>query len=112
MNGYVTVRRTDERVVVRLEGDVDAAMQEYLDGARTAAAGARMVDVDLRAVESFSSVGITFLVRLSQEVGTAGTTVRLIGPAPFVHEVLLLAEVQDLFVWTVDPGSVSGGTDK
>jgi anti-anti-sigma factor len=104
MDAQVTVRRTGDRVVVRLTGHVDAAIQRDLDAARAAAAGAGAVEVDLREVQSFSSVGVTFLVLLAEETGAVGAKVRLVGPAPFVHEVLVLTEVHNLFEWVTDPG--------
>jgi anti-anti-sigma factor len=106
MDTQVTVRRTDDRLVVRLTGHVDAAIQRDLDAARSAAAGAAAsaVDVDLREVQFFSSVGITFLLLLAEDAGTTGDRIRLIGPPPLVREVLVLTEVHDRFEWVAGPG--------
>lgn len=99
-DGGVAVVRTPGSVVVRLVGHVDDSLTGHLESARAEAlAAARPVDVDLRRVESFYSVGITFLVLLAEAMAGAGARVRLIGPSPRVREVLVLTEVNDLFEW-------------
>jgi anti-anti-sigma factor len=99
-DGEVAVIPTRGSVVVRLAGHVDDSLTGHLESARAAAiAAAGPVDVDLRRVESFYSVGITFLVLLAEATAGAGARIRLIGPAPRVREVLVLTEVHDLFEW-------------
>jgi anti-anti-sigma factor len=99
MDGHVTVIPAGDRVVVRFTGHVDAALQHDLDAVRAATDGARVIDVDLRGVRSFYSVGIAFLLLLSQGAAATGATVRLIGPAPLVRELLVVTELHELFEW-------------
>ena len=92
------VTQRDGAIVGRLSGEIDlsnaAALEESL--IRAADGGAALV-VDLSSLSYMDSAGIAMLQRVSQAVGAAGGSVRLVvGPEAKVRRVLMIARMDVL----------------
>jgi anti-anti-sigma factor len=98
--GEVAVFVEADDVVILLRGDIDLTMAADLEDAAGSAIEQQLpIVVDVRHVELFDSVGLSFLVRLAAAVRTAGGTLTLCGPAPRVDELLGVTGSRGLFRW-------------
>lgn len=89
--GEVTVTRVGTQAVVRLYGDVDAAMREVLAGAVRLVTELlpTRVTVDLDLVTSVDTVGIAFLQELWRDCGERARPLRCIEVPAQVRDTLV-----------------------
>jgi len=89
----ITHRELEDRVILDLEGRIDANWSEYLSRALESVveAGRHRVDLDLARVSYISSAGVAVLVRWYQQLRKAGGQLRVVQPSKLVAEVLQLS---------------------
>ena len=99
--GQVTVAGAPDRLVVRLDGEIDDELRLDLDDAaaevaRRHRADAIPVHVDAAGVTFMDSTGAAFLARLAVAVRPARVTVHPSQPVAFLMDLTRLADVLDV----------------
>lgn len=89
----------DERVVVRIGGEVDTATAEALERELLAVVRARPrhLGLDLTAVDFLDSSGLRALLVVQQAVASRGRQVRVVGSTPMVDRLLEITGLEALF---------------
>lgn len=93
----------DDAVVVRVKGDVDSSTADELTNHLTAALRtaathpARLVIVDLQAVDFFGSAALNAVLKCHEEGKEAGTSVRLAADHDQVLRPIQVTELDRIF---------------
>ncbi|MFN9374405.1 MAG: STAS domain-containing protein [Planctomycetaceae bacterium] len=101
----ITHRDVDDRVVLDLEGRIDANWADYLSRALESVveSGRHRVDLDLARVSYISSAGVAVLVRWYQQLRKAGGQLRVVQPSKLVAEVLQLSGLANHLLAALTP---------
>ncbi len=87
----------EERILVRLEGRLDASgadtAEPYLS---EAGSGASRLLVDLSAVPFIASAGIRILLATAKAMSRHGAELHLVSPSPMVRDILITAGIDML----------------
>jgi anti-anti-sigma factor len=87
----------NERILMQLEGRLDAAGAEMAEpGLREAGGGASRLLVDLSAVPFIASAGIRILLATAKAMSRRGAELHIVSPSPTVREVLVIAGIDML----------------
>jgi anti-sigma B factor antagonist len=89
----------DERVVVRVGGEIDTATGEVLQRELLAVVRSRRRDLglDLSTVDFLDSSGLRALLVVQQAVTAQGRQVGLVGSTPMIDRLLEITGLEDLF---------------
>ena len=89
----------DERVVVRVGGEVDTATGEALQRELLAIVRVRPrhLGLDLSAVEFLDSSGLRALLVVQQAVASGGRQVHVVGSTPMIDRLLEITGLEELF---------------
>lgn len=93
----IAVEQAEGATVVRLTGEIDAALRGQAGAALAAAlGGGRPVVLDAAGIRFADSTGVAFLLTCARACERAGLAVTLRDPPPQVVRVLRLLGVEDL----------------
>lgn len=110
----ITKRDQEDRVVLDLEGRIDANWADYLSRALESVveSGRHRVALNLAQVSYISSAGVAVLVRWHHQLRKAGGQLRVIEPSRLVAEVLQLSGLANRLLAAPTPGDASPAAAK
>jgi anti-sigma B factor antagonist len=97
--GRIRIAVEDGGAVLFLDGEIDAATVTAYEGApaRDATFEGRVLAVDASGVTFFSSVGISFVLRMTEETRASGRRPVVRGATRPLVRILQLTGLEDLF---------------
>ena len=95
----VTVSRTDDQVVVTIEGEIDVSNRPQLsDALRTVAEGTEsVVLVDVSGLRFMDSSGISELISVYRAVTERGSSFRIVNPTASFRRLLEITGLSEPF---------------
>lgn len=101
----IVIDRSDDRIDLVLNGEIDLAVADELSTALDEAiAAARAVWLDFSGVDFIDSMGLRTLIKAVNNAETSGVDLRLSAVSPPVSRVFDLAGVAELFPLAVETG--------
>jgi anti-sigma B factor antagonist len=92
----ISTTRQDDRVVVIVRGEIDAASCDQLATALASSIDDGPLDIDVSGVGFIDSSGLRTLVQIDQQLGDR-RRIRLIGPDPTFRRLLEITGLNELF---------------